>query len=411
MYGTPYLEAYQAAWSGSSGSAFHSRGVGERAAVQPSEKAGTPAAAAASSVPREHAPECGVLLSQLEIERRCAEAERTELLSRIRRPRCPLPSPPRPQELGADGGTASSPARASVDPVASASVSVSPITGAGGDATRHSTLLLPSDLLAGADDAEEEGGGAVARVLLRPPPELASPGPRAAAGSDARERIQALAARLRALRSARETSIVGSSWAPAPRRLSRRLWWDVERCANVIISDDRGSCLPSAAKALAEIAALEEPEGRPHCYYIPMFALGAQGFSSDASNGGVWSFRVSLEAAAVMQGAARVAVGLATASFSAAAADCEAAPVFLFSSEGCIMDGVGSAGVPFGEPYTLPAVVEVVLDMRLGCVSFGLDGRRLGVAFRFAFQCAPPPLFPLVVFSHEGVLATLLDCC
>ena len=78
-------------------------------------------------------------------------------------------------------------------------------------------------------------------------------------------------------------------------------------------------------------------------------------------------------------------------------------PAYLLRSDGGILpQSDASQVVPYTSPFPGGAKVTIHLDMNRWELSFYVNGKALGVAFRFTPIDDPEPLFPVVVFTGEG---------
>ncbi|SCU67753.1 SPRY domain containing protein, putative [Trypanosoma equiperdum] len=180
-------------------------------------------------------------------------------------------------------------------------------------------------------------------------------------------------------------------------------YWDTVRSGNVVVSNRGNICLGDASRARELINAETRRRGtRPPVVTIPMFALGAVGVTE-----GKLLFNVRVGASRSLTNASdkTFAVGVTTKYFGLRRA---LAPAYLFRSNGTIAASVNDAsGVPYGCSYASGSQITVCLDFNCKELSFSLNGRSLGTAFRFLDVEDPEPLFPLVIFGEEGDTATI----
>jgi hypothetical protein len=165
------------------------------------------------------------------------------------------------------------------------------------------------------------------------------------------------------------------------------LQWDRKRSGDVLLTSDG-------------TASRMDPAGDPKLYYC----LGSLGVCR-----GEFAFEVMVEvASSVYTSANFFGVGVASKKYRGAAGP--PCACYALRSDGAILSQSDSAvGVRFMET-SLPHVCRVTVHVNLHDweMSYYVDGRPQGVAFRFTPISDPEPLFPVVTFGRSGGSAVLV---
>ncbi|ORC91844.1 uncharacterized protein TM35_000054400 [Trypanosoma theileri] len=177
------------------------------------------------------------------------------------------------------------------------------------------------------------------------------------------------------------------------------LRWDAKRSGNILISHKGTTCMADASRALKLIASETDKTGVTiPSVLIPMYALGTIGISEGEF---IFEVRIDIPTSSTSgTGSGIFAVGVTTKYYRGPS---KSNPAYLFRSDGTIVaTSEDEKGVPYGCPYHSGSHITVYLDLVQQQLSFFLNGRPLGVAFKFRGVEDPEPLFPVVVLSGEG---------
>ncbi|KAG5476897.1 hypothetical protein LSCM1_05229 [Leishmania martiniquensis] len=272
---------------------------------------------------------------------------------------------------------------------------------------------------------------------LPQPPQRPSPylmnAPAAAAPPSSSPRLRVSGASPVAQRAPSAGSYIDAV-APLPRGRQRPLRWDISHSGNIVVSSDGYVCKADATDALTLIE--REYEGRLedvlHRLVIPFYAMCSLGVTRGSLTFAFrWLSTETKNGAVVRQGCGRrcgntvagkagggvgarrapaLAYGFATRAFTGYGTH---APAFLYLSTGVIAQGVSTASSacterPYGASYEPGLELAARLDLEQGELEFHVEGRSMGVAFRFHPARHPAPLFPVVVFSADMDVAELL---
>ncbi|KAH9586549.1 SPRY domain [Trypanosoma melophagium] len=183
------------------------------------------------------------------------------------------------------------------------------------------------------------------------------------------------------------------------------LRWDAKRSGNIIISHTGTKCMADASRTLKLIASETDRTGVAiPSVLIPMYALGTIGISEGEF---IFEVRVDAHSPSIHTPESGIfAVGVTTKYYRGSH---KTNPAYLFRSDGTIVaTSEDERGVPYGCPYHSGSHITVYLDLVHQQLSFFLNGRPLGVAFKFKSVNDPEPLFPVVVFSGEGDTASFV---
>ncbi|KEG12582.1 hypothetical protein DQ04_01601070 [Trypanosoma grayi] len=182
------------------------------------------------------------------------------------------------------------------------------------------------------------------------------------------------------------------------------LRWDERRSGNILISQKGTTCIADASRALELISSEARRAGNmPSNVSIPMYAIGTIGISEGEL---IFEVRVDAHPPSTNTRSGVFAVGVATKFYRGGH---KRSPAYLFRSDGTIVASADDRkGVPYGSPYHFGSHITVHLNLVQHELSFFLNGRALGVAFKFRGVGDPEPLFPLVVLSGEGETASFV---
>ena len=137
------------------------------------------------------------------------------------------------------------------------------------------------------------------------------------------------------------------------------------------------------------------PKERLQKVMFPMFAIGTIGIAK-----GELIFECRYETVSAPRHRQPFAIGVTSKYFRGPQRHC---PAYTYRSDGRLtMWSDDTEGIAFGPPLLPCSVITMHLNLAARRMAMYIDGKLLGDIFRFSLVPDPEPLFPVVVFGHEG---------